>query len=101
MLNCSGDTDCKVNVRTNFVLPVWPTCKSFGFQPASTTAREHLTVPLIASASSSRILKLSGTAHSTAAGYEDLSVHDIYSVSYSLNDVKDLYILAVWCEILG
>ena len=33
---------------------------SFGFQPASTTAREQLTVPPMASASSSRILKFSG-----------------------------------------
>ena len=42
------------------VLPVWPTWRSFGFHPASTTAREQLTVAPSTSASSSRSLKFSG-----------------------------------------
>ena len=41
------------------VLPVCPTWRSFGFQPESTTAREQLTVPPIASARSSSSLKFS------------------------------------------
>ena len=38
-------------------MPVWPTCISFGFQPASTTAREQLTVPPIASAACRHAVK--------------------------------------------
>ena len=40
--------------------PVCPTCRSLGFQPASTTALEQDTVPFTASASSSNSLKFSG-----------------------------------------
>ena len=58
MLNSTGDTDCKVNLRTNGLTGL-STCRSLGFQPLSTTAREQDTVPPRTSARSSRILKFS------------------------------------------
>src|SRR5213596_764993 len=42
------------------VLPVWPTCVEYGYQPASTTARVAATAPPSACASSSTNLKFSG-----------------------------------------
>ena len=89
MLNCTGDTDCKVYMRTNgltglsnlqvFGLPASIyNCTGAGYSTANNLSQllEHF-----------EVLRCS---NSTAAGYKDLGILDVYYVSYVLNNVKNL-----------
>ena len=58
------------------VLPVWPTCVEYGYQPASTTARVAPTAPPSAFASSSTSVKFSGPPRPAAAGDDHVGILD-------------------------
>ena len=61
------------------VLPVWPICAAYGYQPASTTARVAATAVLPPNALASVLgqLEALGLAESAAAGDEDVGALDV------------------------
>ena len=61
------------------VLPVWPICAAYGYQPASTTARVAATAlfPPNAAARSSAQLEALGVAEAAAARDEDVGTLDV------------------------
>ena len=97
MLDSTGDTDCKVYVRTNSL-----TCltylKILRF-PASiyncTRAAYGTADSLCQIIQNLEVLRAS---YATAAGYKDLSIHDINGVGYSLNNFQNINIFVVLCE---
>src|SRR3954463_15748491 len=64
------------------VLPVWPICAAYGYQPASTTARVAATAPPSAPARRSRAcperVEAVGVAQPAPAGDEDVGVLDVH-----------------------
>ena len=61
VLDRAGDPAARCRASARPILPVWPTCAEYGYQPASTTARVAATAPPSAFASSSTSANFSGS----------------------------------------
>ena len=97
MLNCTGNTDCKIYVRTNCLTSLsnlklfWkPSIIYYGTGAAYCTT-DHISKIL-------KDLEVLSTTYTTTTGYEDLSIHNIYGIRQFFNNIQDLNIFVVWCE---
>ncbi len=97
MLNRTGDTDREVNVRTNCLTGLsnlqilrLPAGIHYRTGAAYRTA-EHFREIF-------QNLEVLRASYATAAGYENLRIHDINGLCYGLHDVENLHILVVRCK---
>ncbi len=94
MLDRAGDTDCEIHVRADSLTSL--TYLQILRLPAGIHNRtgaaygaaEHFRQIL-------KDLEVLRAAYATAAGHENLSVHDIHGLSHGLHNVKNLHILVV------
>ena len=63
--------------RGETVLPVWPTCAAYGYQPASTTARVAATSPPERARELLAEREVLGPAEPAAAGHEHVGLGDV------------------------
>ena len=94
MLDCTGNTDCKVYIRTNsltcltYLKLFWkPSVIYYGTGAAYSTT-DHVSQIL-------KHLEVLCASDTTATGYENLCIHDINGIRKLLNNVKNLNILVV------
>ena len=97
MLDCTGDTDCKVNLRANRLTGLadlerlrLPACID-NRTGAGNLSAENL-CELVEN------LEVLGAAHTAAAGDQDLRVHDIDRITDLLHDLEDVHIAIVRLE---
>ena len=94
MLNSTGDTDCEVDLRTNGLtglsnlqilgLPaVIYNCTGAGYGTAQNFCQILQDLEVLCA------------AYSTSTGYQDLGIHDVNGIGYSLNDFLDGYVFVV------
>ena len=97
MLDRTGDTDCKVYVRTNSL-----TCLAYLqiFRlPAcihNRTGAAHRSVQHCCQILED--LEVLGASHATSAGNQDLRIHDIHRIGNSLHHFQYFHILVIRCE---